>query len=192
VPAEAFGAFLCAVFDEWRAADIGSIKIQIFEEAARTAFGQEHSLCLFRPLCGEIPTLELNGDVYACDHFMRPEWRIGNISDTPLAVILGSRRLAGFGQAKRASLPGMCRSCEVLAMCNGECPKNRFVPIEGETAKANYLCAGYRLFFNHCRPFVDAVAAQWRRQREQARPVPGRNAPCPCGSGRKYKKCCGN
>lgn len=194
VPAEAFGAFLCTIFDEWRAEDIGAIKVQIFEEAARTAFGQVHSLCLFRPTCGDIPVVEYNGDVYACDHFVEPAWRIGNIADTPLAEILVSDRLTAFGRDKRRSLPQKCRSCEVLAMCNGECPKNRFVASADATEKENFLCAGYRLFFNHCAPFVEAVAKRWQQSAESGsrsiRDGTTRNEPCPCGSGRKYKKCC--
>jgi uncharacterized protein len=167
VPAEAFGAFLCTIFDAWVAGDIGAIKIQIFEEAARTAFGQDHSLCLFRPTCGDIPVIEHTGEVYACDHFVEPAWRVGNVVDTPLAEILAGESLAAFGEAKRATLPGSCRSCPVLAMCNGECPKNRFVKNAAETENQNYLCSGYRLFFSHCRPFIQAVARQWR-QRPQA------------------------
>ncbi len=161
VQPEAFGAFLCTVFDLWLAKDIGTVKVQIFEEAARTAFGQDHSLCLFRPTCGDIPVVEYNGDVYACDHFVLPAWKIGNIKETALAEIFNSKRLADFGAAKRTTLPQSCRSCEVLAMCNGECPKNRFVEKTGETEKCNYLCAGYKLFFTHCAPFVQAVSRQW-------------------------------
>ncbi len=195
VPPEAFGAFLCTIFDEWRACDIGAVKVQIFEEAARIAFGQEHSLCLFRPTCGNIPVVEHNGDVYACDHYVEPAFRVGNFAERPLADLLLSPDLVRFGEAKRTTLPRSCRSCEVLLMCNGECPKNRFATFEGEAEKVNYLCAGYRLFFNHCMPFIQAVAGQWRQQVEEGRrPVAGgtgRNEPCPCGSGRKYKKCCG-
>lgn len=158
---EAFGAFLCTIFDAWLAGGIGAVKIQIFEEALRTAFGQEHSLCLFRPVCGAIAVLEYNGDIYACDHFVDPRWHLGNIRQTELADILRSPALKAFGEAKRDRLPTICRGCEVLAMCNGECPKNRVVAVAGEAEKQNYLCAGYRLFFNHCRPFVEAVSRQW-------------------------------
>lgn len=194
VPPEAFGAFLCTVFDEWRAEDIGAIKVQIFEEATRTAFGQDHSLCLFRPTCGDIPVVEYNGDVYACDHFVEPAWRLGNIAETSFTEILRSEPLIAFGEAKRTSLPQTCRSCEVLAMCNGECPKNRFVTNGENTEKRNYLCAGYKLFFNHCTPFVRAVSRQWQQPGKPClrleKDSTGRNEPCPCGSGRKYKKCC--
>ncbi len=180
---EAFGAFLCTVFDQWLAKDIGKVKVQIFEEAARTAFGQEHSLCLFRPTCGDIPVIEHNGDVYACDHFVLPDWRVGNIQETSLAEILVSERLTAFGAAKRTTLPKICLSCEVLAMCNGECPKNRFVESEGEMEKGNYLCAGYKLFFTHCAPFVQEISRQWQKPT-----TVGRNEPCPCGSGHKFKR----
>lgn len=158
---EAFGAFLCTVFDLWLAEDIGTIKVQIFEEAARTAFGQDHSLCLFRPTCGDIPVVEYNGDVYACDHFVLPAYKLGNIKETALDEILAGAPLANFGTAKLATLPEACRSCEVLTMCNGECPKNRFIKKEGEVEKCNYLCAGYKLFFKHCTPFVQAISRQW-------------------------------
>jgi uncharacterized protein len=164
VPAEAWGEFLCAVFDEWAGGDIGRIKVQIFEEAARTAFGQEHSLCIFRPFCGDIPVVEHNGDFYACDHFVDPVHRIGNIRETTLVDLLESPAQRAFGQAKRDALPRYCRNCEVLAMCHGECPKNRFLRTPEGEAGLNYLCAGYRRFFNHCRPFVDAVAAEWRQR----------------------------
>ncbi|MGZ4886506.1 MAG: SPASM domain-containing protein, partial [Candidatus Aminicenantales bacterium] len=164
VPAAAWGEFLCAVFDEWVAGDIGRVKVQIFEEAARAAFGQEHSLCVFRPECGDIPVVERNGDFYACDHFVDPAHRIGNVRETPLGELLESPAQKAFGQAKRESLPRYCRECESLDMCHGECPKNRFIRTPDGEPGLTYLCAGYRRFFRHCRPFVDAVSAAWRRQ----------------------------
>ena len=199
-PPEAWGDFLIAVFDEWEARDIGRIKVQIFEEAARTAFGREHSLCLFRPECGDIPVLERDGSLYACDHFMDPGHRIGGLRESRLLDLLESPALRAFGRRKRETLPRTCLDCEVLAMCHGECPKNRFARSPDGEAGANYLCPGYRRFFEHIRPFVDAVAAAWRNQASEmnrpaapaaALPRPGRNDPCLCGSGAKYKKCCG-
>ncbi|MBN2431362.1 MAG: anaerobic sulfatase maturase [Acidobacteria bacterium] len=193
VPPAAWGDFLCAVFDEWVREDIGRIKIQIIEEATRTAFGQEHSLCIFRPVCGDIPVVEHNGDFYSCDHFVDEAHRLGNIRDMTLAELLDSPAQRAFGQAKQATLPRICRECPVLEMCHGECPKNRFVPSPDGDFPLNYLCAGYRQFFTHCRPFVNAVAVQWRQSLapDPSPAKPGRNAPCPCGSGRKYKHCCG-
>ena len=202
VPDKAWGNFLCTIFDEWKSRDIGRIKIQIFEEAARTAFEQEHSLCIFRPVCGDIPVVEHNGDFFSCDHFVDSEHRLGNICEIPLVDLIESQEQRAFGQAKLDTLPRYCRDCEVRAMCNGECPKNRFIQTpEGEIG-LNYLCAGYKRFFNHCKPFVSEVAAQWFRQSlERQMPLiqttdfrsnrkHGRNEPCPCGSGKKYKVCC--
>jgi len=204
VPAAAFGDFLCTIFDEWQAQDIGRIKVNIFEEATRVAFGQEHSLCIFRPVCGDIPVIEHNGDFFSCDHFVDHDHHLGNITETPLAELLESPAQRSFGRAKGDALPRYCRTCEVRAMCNGECPKNRFIETPDGEAGLNYLCAGYRRFFTHCLPFVRAVADEWRRQQgeagRQTTGVPtarktvkvGRNDPCPCGSGLKYKKCCMN
>jgi len=164
VPAEAWGEFLCTVFDEWREQDIGRVKVQIFEEATRTAFNQEHSLCIFRPTCGDIPVVEHNGDFYSCDHYVDVEHRLGNITETPLVELLESPAQRAFGEAKLIDLPRYCRECDVRAMCNGECPKNRFTWTPDGEPGLNYLCAGYRRFFTHCQPFVSEVAAMWRRQ----------------------------
>ena len=164
VPPAAFGDFLCTIFDEWLEQDIGRIKIQIFEEAARTAFGQDHSLCIFRPTCGDIPVVEHNGDFYACDHFVDAEHHFGNIIETPLAELLESREQRAFGQTKLDTLPQYCRVCGVRAMCHGGCPKNRIISTPAGEAGLNYLCAGYKQFFSHCQPWIAAVAAQWRQQ----------------------------
>jgi len=202
VASETWGDFLCIIFDEWIDQDIGKIKIQIFEEASRTAFGQDHSLCIFRPVCGDIPVIEHNGDFFSCDFFVdKPHW-IGNIMETPLVELLESPEQRAFGLVKLNSLPRYCRECEVRPMCHGECPKNRFLQTPDGEEGLNYLCAGYKHFFNHCRPFVSQVAAKWKKQkpeqnnshiqtgRDQKQMKTGRNDPCPCGSGLKYKKCC--
>jgi uncharacterized protein len=212
MPAEAWGDFLCAIFDEWVEQDVGLIKVQIFEEATRTAFDQEHSLCIFRPICGDIPVVEHNGDFYSCDHFVNVDHLLGNIKTKPLVKLLESPAQRKFGQAKLDTLPRYCLECEVRSMCNGECPKNRFIQTPDGEPGLNYLCAGYKRFFTHCQPFVHEVVSQWRRQTlelEQQAPYTqdtnvkthhrtnirtgskiGRNEPCPCGSGLKYKKCC--
>jgi len=164
VNAKAFGAFLCAVFDEWRAGDIGRVKVQIFEEALRTAFGVEHSHCIFRPTCGLVPVIEHNGDFYSCDHYVEPKYRIGNIQEKSLKEMLESDEQLAFGQAKLQSLPKYCQQCEVLPMCNGACPNERFINTPDGEPGLNYLCDGYRLFFNHSKPFVDQVAEVWKSQ----------------------------
>jgi uncharacterized protein len=199
IPADHWGQFLCAIFDRWLAADIGTIKIQIFEEAARTAFDQEHSLCIFRPVCGDIPVIEHNGDFFCCDHYVDGDHLLGNIHNTPLIDLLESPAQRKFGQDKLETLPQYCLQCEVRGMCNGGCPKNRFIAAPDGEPGLNYLCAGYKRFFSHCLPWVQAVRTQWqnRQPTQQATPVPiqpdrtpGRNEPCPCGSGRKFKNCC--
>ena len=199
VPAEAFGDFLCAVFDEWLSADIGRVKVQIFEEAIGTAFGREHALCIFRETCGDVPVVERNGDFFSCDHFVDAEHRLGNIMETPLVELLDGPSQRAFGRAKSGGLPHCCKACEVLTMCNGGCPKDRFLTTpEGEDG-LNYLCPGYKRFFSHCRPFVAELAALWQGRHLEERGAggatrtgakTGRNEPCPCGSGLKYKKCC--
>ncbi len=173
VPAEAWGEFLCTIFDEWRDLDVGQVKVQIFEEAARIAFNQEHSLCIFRPTCGDIPVVEHNGDFYSCDHFVNNEHHLGNIKETPLVELLESPAQRAFGLAKLKTLPRYCQECEVRAMCNGECPKNRFLRTPYGEPGLNYLCAGYKRFFTHCQPFVLEVAAQWRRQKLNEQTAPG-------------------
>jgi uncharacterized protein len=162
VPANAWGTFLCTIFDEWRDRDIGQVEVRTFEEAIRAAFDQEHSLCVFRPTCGDIPVVEHNGDVYSCDHFVDVEHRLGNIAEQQLVEFLESPVQRAFGTAKEETLPRYCRECAVRALCNGGCPKNRLLRTpEGEPG-LNYLCAGYKRFFTHCRPFVSEVAALWR------------------------------
>jgi uncharacterized protein len=158
VSAEAFGNFLCIIFDEWVQQDIGKVKVQIFEEALRTAFNQEHTLCIFKPVCGSVPVVEHNGDFYSCDHYVNAKHLLGNIKATSLVELLSSNEQKAFGRAKQLTLPRYCIDCAVRTMCNGECPKNRFISSPNGEPGLNYLCAGYKKFFNHCRPFVDAVA----------------------------------
>jgi uncharacterized protein len=164
VPSEAFGHFLCTIFDEWQSQDIGRVKVQLFEEAARTAFGQEHTLCVLRKTCGDVPVVEHNGDFYSCDHFVDAEHRLGNIKEIHLVELLESPAQRAFGQAKLDTLPQTCLRCEVRDMCNGGCPKNRFLQTPDGEPGLNYLCAGYKRFFRHCQPFVAAIAALWCQQ----------------------------
>jgi len=163
VPPDEFGRFLISVFDEWVERDIGEIKIQIIEESARTAFKQEHTLCIFKENCGGVPVVELNGDFYSCDHFVNKDNFIGNITQGSVAGFLESERQKAFGLAKSRTLPRYCIECEVRAMCNGECPKNRFITTPDGESGLNYLCSGYKAFFNHCRPFVEAIGSAWKK-----------------------------
>jgi uncharacterized protein len=164
VPAIEFGRFLSSIFDEWVEKDIGEIKIQIFEEAARTAFNQEHTLCIFKEKCGGVPVVEHTGDFYSCDHYVNPSHMLGNIRDHSLTYFLDSKEQKAFGLAKSLTLPQYCKVCNVRSMCNGECPKNRFITAPDGEPGLNYLCDGYKHFFNHCRPFVEAIAEAWKNQ----------------------------
>lgn len=203
VPAEEFGKFLCAVFDEWVRHDVGRVVIQWVDEAMRPMLGMEHALCIFRETCGDVPVVEHNGDFYSCDHFVRPEYHLGNIRHTPLAEMIDSPAQRAFGLAKRDRLPRYCRECEVVDMCNGGCPKDRVIRTPDGEEGLNYLCPGYKRFFTHVRPYMQKLALlvqageseeklmQMARE-EDARPSiqVRRNDLCPCGSGKKYKRCC--
>lgn len=163
---EAFGTFLCTVFDEWVGKDIGTVKIQIIEEALRTAFNQDHTLCIFRKYCGGVPVVELNGEFYSCDHYVDNEHYIGSIRERSLISLLEDPRQVAFGKAKSLTLPHYCLECEVLEMCNGECPRNRFISTPDGEPGLNYLCKGYKMFFNHIRPFATAVSEAWKSREE--------------------------
>ena len=166
VSALEFGLFLSEIFDEWVKNDIGVIKIQIFEEALRTAFNQEHSLCIFREKCGGVSVVERNGDFYSCDHFVDKSHLIGNVNENSLTYLLNHPRQKAFGEKKLNTLPQYCIRCEVRQMCNGECPKNRFITSPDGEPGLNYLCDGYKYFFTHCKPFVDSVSEAWRQEKE--------------------------
>jgi uncharacterized protein len=145
---ERFGAFLIAIFDEWVRRDVGKVFVQTFDAALGSWLGQP-GLCIFAERCGASVALEHNGDLYACDHYVEPEYRLGNIEEKPLAELVDQRMLRRFGQEKLAGLPRQCRECEVRFACNGECPRNRFARAADGEEGLNYLCAGYRAFFNH-------------------------------------------
>ena len=164
VPAEQFGVFLSEIFNRWVEKDIGSIKIQVFEEASRRAFNQDHTLCIFKVNCGGVPVVEHNGDIYSCDHYVDSDHLIGNINDGSLEEFLDSERQHAFGKAKSNTLPRYCRECTVLDMCNGECPKNRFISTPDGEPGLNCLCSGYKIFFEHCQPFIESLRAVWLKQ----------------------------
>jgi|YelNatPaOPRAMG01_1025707.scaffolds.fasta_scaffold24200_1 uncharacterized protein len=201
-----YGKFLCAIFDEWVRNDVGRCFVQMFDVALESWMGYPASLCIFRETCGAALAIEHNGDLYSCDHFVYPENRLGNIMETSLSVLVNSPQQRKFGLDKRDTLPRYCRECEVRFACNGECPKHRFTRTPDGEPGLNYLCAGYKMFFKHIDPYMRFMAAElregrapanvmhWTRLRDlqaSGKGVPGRNDPCPCGSGKKYKKCCG-
>jgi len=199
-----FGRFLCAIFDEWVRKDVGRYYVQLFDISLELWAGMEASLCVFRKTCGAAMAIEHSGDLYSCDHFVYPENRLGNIMESPLAALAGSVQQQQFGEAKESTLPRYCRECDVRFACNGECPKHRFLTTPDGEPGLNYLCAGYKMFFHHIDPYMRFMASELAAQRAPANVMrwvaereasekqgkPGRNDPCPCGSGKKYKQCC--
>ena len=144
-----YGRFLCAVFDEWVKEDIGKIFIQIFDVSLEAWLGFKPSLCIFNETCGDAMAMEHNGDVYACDHYVTPEYLVGNIEETPISDIINLPFQRKFGEDKKDTLPPYCLDCEVRFVCNGGCPKNRFIDTPNGDPGLNYLCEGYKMFFNH-------------------------------------------
>jgi uncharacterized protein len=114
--------------------------------------------------CGGVPVVEHNGDFYSCDHYVDNEHLLGNIKSDTLEALLDSRKQRAFGKAKSVTLPRYCIECTIKEMCNGECPKNRFIRTPDGESGLNYLCSGYKLFFTHCRPFVEAIRREWKNQ----------------------------
>ena len=149
VTGQQYGLFLSAIFDEWVSHDVGSTFVQIFEVALEVWSGHPPSLCIFAEKCGSALVLEHNGDLYACDHFVEPRYRLGNLSKDSLMEMVSSPKQQRFGQDKKDKLPRYCRECEINFICNGECPKNRFVKTPDGKEGLNYLCQGYKLSLIH-------------------------------------------
>jgi uncharacterized protein len=201
---EQYGRFLSGVFDEWVRRDVGKVFVQTFDVALGSWVGQ-HNLCIVSPTCGNALALEHNGDLYSCDHYVEPAHFLGNILEKPLHEMVDSDQQRAFGRDKLDSLPRFCRDCEVLFACYGECPRNRFIQSPDGEPRLNYLCAGYKHFFTHIREPMAVMAEllrhgrtadgvmEWCAEHDRARYArTGRNDPCPCGSGRKFKRCHGS
>jgi uncharacterized protein len=200
-----FGKFLITIFDEWVRNDVARFYVQIFDATLANYASENPGLCVFNDTCGDALVMEHNGDLFSCDHFVYPEYFLGNIKDTPLIDLVKSQRQFDFGISKRNTLPRYCLQCEVRYACHGECPKHRFLLTPDGKSGLNWLCEGYKMFFRHTEPYMDYMAKElrnkrapvnvmnWIRNRENqvVRPaMPGRNDPCPCGSGKKFKNCC--
>ena len=202
VPAGDWGTFLARVFDQWVARDPGRVHVQHFDMAIGAQAGIEPHVCAHARRCGSALALEHNGDVYACDHYVEPGYRLGNLLETPLGELADSAAQRRFGAQKFDSLPRKCRECAFIDACNGGCPKDRFIRSEDGELGLNYLCKGYRYFYAHAAPACHALIqglatgrplaairparAEDRRAAQRA----ARNSACPCGSGRKFKHCC--
>jgi uncharacterized protein len=204
VEAEAYGEFLVHIFDEWVRNDVGRTFVQFFDVALGNWMGRGSSLCHFAETCGRATALEHNGDLYSCDHYVYPQYKLGNLLDQPMATMVDSARQTRFGADKRDALPGYCRACEVRFACNGECPKHRFARTPDGAPGLNYLCPAYKRIFKHLDAYMRVMADLLRsrrpaalvmdwvkdRDRREAFASAGRNDPCPCGSGKKFKNCC--
>ncbi len=204
VDPEAFGRFLTTIFDDWSRNDVGEVFVQHFDTALANWYGEPPGVCVFSETCGAAVTLEHNGDVYSCDHYVEPDYLLGNITETPLGDLVRSERQQQFGRDKRDTLPEFCRSCDVRFACHGGCPKNRFTSTPDGEPGLNYLCAGYKHFFGHIdepmrimcellqqnRAPSELPAVLAAREAERFAGA-GRNDTCPCGSGQKFKHCHG-
>jgi len=163
-----FGNFYIKIFDDWVKKDVGNIFVQLFDATLACWVGIQPGVCIFSETCGHAGVMEFNGDVYACDHFVFPQYKLGNIYTTPLLTMMLSEKQLRFGQNKRDALPSQCLQCEYLKLCNGECPKNRIsTTLSGEKG-LNYLCKGYKMYFQHVAPYMDFMANELLHQRSPA------------------------
>jgi len=199
VGGEQYGRFLVDVFEEWVRHDIGTVFVQLFDVTLEAFFGR-HLLCIHAPTCGLGPALEHNGDLYSCDHFVEPKFLLGNIHETHMSTLVASPTQRKFGEDKRDTLTAQCQGCKVRHLCNGGCPKDRFVLSRDGEPGQNYLCAGLELFFKHTGPAFTAMAQLIQQDRAPSDVMATVNAedarrgpyqPCPCDSGKKFRFCHG-
>lgn len=165
---EQWGNFLCAIFDEWVKEDVGNYYIQLFDSTLANWMGEQPGVCTLAKTCGHAGVMEYNGDVYACDHFVFPEYKLGNIYSKTLVEMMYSEKQQTFGANKANTLPTQCKECEFLFACNGECPKNRFIKTATGEPGLNYLCKGYYQFFKHVAPYMDFMKNELMHQRPPA------------------------
>jgi len=212
---EQFGKFMLEVFELWAKRDIGKVSERFIDNVLHQIIYGKASMCCYAERCANAHVLEFNGDLYACDHFVYKQWRLGNIMETPLIELVQGEKIEQFAQLK-SPLPKACRDCEYMHFCQGGCPKHHW-PIGTEPDRINHFCQGYKTFFKEALPELTRIAGYIKRNEmpppkdaenapaaptpPQGQPGPGaapqptakpnRNDPCPCGSGRKFKSCCG-
>jgi serine-type anaerobic sulfatase-maturating enzyme len=200
VTAQQYGRFLIDVFEEWVRRDVGEVYVQMFDVALANWVGEPPSLCIHSETCGLALALEHTGDLYSCDHFVEPEYRLGNIKEHHMLELVASQRQRQFGLDKRDKLPQYCLDCDVRFACHGGCPKDRFIETPDGDPGLNYLCAGFKDFFHHVDGPMRFMGEQLRRglapsaivgEYASADAQRRRNDPCTCGSGRKWKQCHG-
>jgi uncharacterized protein len=194
-----YGQFLVDIFEEWVRRDVGKVYVQLFDVTLEAYFGR-YMLCIHAPTCGNGPALEYNGDLYACDHFVEPRFRLGNIHQTHMLELVASPEQRKFGLDKRDTLTRQCRECEVRPLCNGGCPKERFGLAKDGEPGHNHLCEGLYRFFTHTRPAMARMGQLYQQGRAPADVMAtialddrkrDPYAPCTCGSGRKFRFCHG-
>jgi uncharacterized protein len=205
---EQYGRFLADVFDRWvEQNDVGNIFVQDFDVSLSLIMGLPSPICVHAETCGRAVAIEHNGDLFSCDHYVTREDQIGNVMTEQLRSMLDGLKQTKFGDDKKDLLPRYCRECEYLHVCNGGCPKDRLIDTPDGEPGLNYLCAGYKIFYSHSFPVFEKMAEAIRLGKtasyyknlnkikqdrfKKTYGAVGRNDACPCGSGRKYKKCCG-
>jgi uncharacterized protein len=200
VTAEQYGRFLIDVFEEWVRRDVGEVYVQMFDVALANWFGEPPGLCVHSETCGLALALEHTGDLYSCDHFVEPRFKLGNIAERHMLELVSSPQQRQFGLDKRETLPRYCLDCDVRFACHGGCPKDRFIETPDGEAGLNYLCAGFKDFFHHIDRPMRFMCERLERGEAPSQIVAlyaaedarrGRNDPCTCGSGRKWKHCHG-
>jgi len=200
----AYGEFLCRIFQRWVREDVGQIHIQQFEAALANELGRSAGVCVWNATCGQSLALEHTGDLYSCDHYVFPEFHLGNIMEQGLIELAQSKTQHQFGLDKLEGLTRTCRECDVLYLCHGECPKHRFDTGEYGEKGHNYLCAGYKHFFTTIRPELGVLKEilelgqpaenimEWMQEKDAGFPnlKVSDSDPCPCGSGKSFEDCC--
>lgn len=165
VAPERWGYFLCAIFDEWVRKDVGKIFVEIFDCTLANWMGISPGICAYSKECGHAGVMEHNGDVYSCDHFVFPEYKLGNIRDLSLIDMLYGEQQQEFSRLKHSSLPRQCKECDMEFACHGECPKNRFMKDKYGDSGLNYLCPGYYHYYQHVAPYMDYMKQELMSQR---------------------------
>ena len=163
-----WGNFLCTIFDEWVRNDVGEYYVQLFDATLANWVGESPGVCVLAEECGHAGVMEFNGDVYSCDHFVYPEYRLGNLRNKTITEMMYSSRQHEFAKMKSQLLPRQCKECEFLFACHGECPKNRFLPDRYGEPGLNYLCKGYHQFFEHVAPYMDFMKQELQHDRAPA------------------------
>lgn len=163
-----YGRFYCEIFDEWVRNDVAEFYIQLFDSALACYVGEAPGVCIYAESCGHASVMEHNGDVYCCDHFVFPEFKLGNIRNMTFVEMMLSEKQMRFGADKRDKLPRQCRECRFLRLCNGECPKNRIAVTDDGEPGLNYLCRGLRMFYEHVEPYLEFMAGELANKRPPA------------------------